>query len=83
MKQIKENRDSVMIRIRLKKDETGKIVLEENNYIPFYTYTNCMKSNWAPVALSNRYNIRVLKKNKEIIRNRIAEYVGDKISMLK
>lgn len=75
MKQVEENRDSIVVRVVLKRDETGSVVLAENDYIPCYTYRHAGASNWAPVALSERYNKSVLKQNKMLkrIRNAIGE----------
>lgn len=82
MKQVTGNRDSVMMRIRLQKDEKGNVTLVENNYIPFYAYTSCENSNWAPVAVSNQFNANVKKKNRKKIYNRIVDAMGDKIQQL-
>ena len=83
MKQVKGNRDSVIMRIRLKKDEQGKVQLVENNYIPCYTYTTCGNSSWAPVSVNLNMNMNAIRKNRKSIRARIVETVGDKIKPYK
>ena len=82
MKQITGNRDSVIMRIRLKRDEKGKVVLARNNYIPCYTYTTKENSSWAPVCVSKKFNTEVPKSGTLKIRTRIAEAIGDKLKKM-
>ena len=82
MNQVTGNRDSVILRIRLQKDETGKITLAENHYIPCYTYTKRENSNWAPVALSKNFNTSVKKKDRKSSYERIVACMGNDIQPL-
>ena len=82
MNQVKGNRDSVILRIRLQRNKDGKVVLAENNYIPCYTYTKLENSNWAPVALSKQFNTSVKKKNRKSSFERIISAMGDQIQPL-
>ena len=82
MNQIPGNRDSVMIRIRLKKNEDGKIILEENNYIPFHTFKELNGCYLAPLSVGKKYNLEVKTPGKSKYYNRIREAVGDKIKAL-
>ena len=82
MQQVEGNRDSVIMRLRLKRDPEGKVVLAENGYIPCYTFTKCGKSNWAPVAVSEKFNVGVKQKEKKKARDRIAKAVGKKLTAL-
>ena len=79
MNQVTGNRDSVIIRIRLKRDEAGNVILAENNYIPCYTYTDCEGNRWAPVAVSTTLNVDVPKKGRGKIYDRIVATMGPKI----
>ena len=82
MNQVKGNRDSVILRIRLQKDALGNVVLAENNYIPCYTYTQFENSNWAPVALSKQFHANLKKKNQKSSLGRIVSTMGDQIQPL-
>ncbi len=79
MNQIPGNRDSVMIRICLKKGLFGKIKLVENNYIPYHTYKEVDGCNWPPVALSQVYDKEVSVTGRKKFTRRIIEAIGEKI----
>lgn len=82
MNQIPGNRDSIMVRIRLQRDENGKIVLTENGYIPYHTYKLVKKCFLAPMATSKVYDkhLKVMGRNRYY--DRISAAVGDKIQAL-
>ncbi len=82
MKQIIENRDSVVVRIRLKKDENGRVWLEENGYIPCYTFNQCKESRWAPVSVGKRYHTGLKKKTTPVSYERTVKTIGDKIDAI-
>lgn len=82
MNQVEGNRDSIVIRLRLKRQADGSIKLCDNNYIPSYAYRRCGMSNWSPVAISNAYNGGALKLNKKKILSRITNVIGDKVDMI-
>lgn len=79
MNQVPGNRDSLIMRIRLKRTKNGSIELIENNYIPCYTYTECEGGHWTPVAMGKKLNSKVKKKNRKALHDRIVNAVGNKI----
>ena len=82
MNQIPGNRESALIRIRLKRDAAGNIVLVENNYIPYHTYKAVNGCILAPVALSQQYDMDVKKASRTKFYNRVVKAIGDKVSPL-
>lgn len=82
MNQIPGNRDSVMVRIRLNKNEDGKVVLTENGYIPYHTYKLVENCFLAPMAASKVYDkhLKVMGRNRYY--NRISTAIGEKIKAL-
>ena len=82
MNQIPGNRDSVMVRIRLKKDKEGKVTLAENAYIPYHTYKEKDGCHWAPQATSMTYDQNIKVSGRKKYYTRISTAVGDKIKAL-
>ena len=82
MNQIPGNRDSVMVRIHLKKQEDGSIILTENNYIPFHTFKEYKGCNWTPLPVGGKYGKLLKVSGKDRFRVRIIEAIGDKITAL-
>lgn len=82
MNQIEGNRDSVIMRIRLKRDQHGRVYLAENNYIPCHTYINCHGKPWAPVSVSENFNVGVKKEARKKFYDNIAAAIGDQIEAL-
>lgn len=82
MNQIPGNRDSVMVRIRLKKDKDGKVTLAENAYIPYHTYKEKDGCHWAPQATSMTYDQNIKVSGRKKYYTRISTAVGDKIKAL-
>ena len=76
---VEGNRDSVLMRIRLKKDETGRVYLAENHYIPCHTYMKRDGHPWTPVAVSERFNVDVKKDSRKKFYRKIVKTVGKKI----
>lgn len=81
MNQIPENRDSVIVRIRLTKDENG-IKLVENGYHPCHTFKNCRGNNWTPMVLQGEFGTNFKNKYKQDFIKRIKETIGDQVSAL-
>ncbi|MCD7744605.1 MAG: CapA family protein [Lachnospiraceae bacterium] len=77
--QIAGNRDSVILRIRLSRNEDGTIALTENTYIPCYNYTNYQDHNYPVIPLNPDLNGGIEPKKMGKFRTRIAEAVGNKI----
>lgn len=80
MKGLKKNRDSVVARIRLKKNEEGKVVLEENNYIPYHTYKNQDGCYLVPMTTRKEFAQGILPTSYKKCNIRINEAVGKKIT---
>lgn len=81
MNQVQGNRESVLVRICLRRDAFGKVRLMNNHYIPCHTYRNIGKSNWAPVAVSDAYNTSLNKIRKHEFYSYITSTIGSKISI--
>lgn len=76
MDQIPGNRDSLMVRIVLERDGTGRAVLKENGYVPFSCYSKLDGKRWAPVCVSNAYHSEYLRPNRATFEKRIEKAVG-------
>lgn len=83
MKQVDENRDSIIVKIRLKRNIFGKVVLAENTYIPCRTYTRVKESHYAPLALSPSLNkgLKSIKYQQEF-HDRIVCTIGDDVEVM-
>lgn len=81
MKGLKENRDSVVVRIRLKRNEEAQVVLEENNYIPYHTYKNQDGCYLVPMTTRKEFAQGVLPTSRKKCNARIDAAVGKKISV--
>ena len=79
MNQIPGNRDSVMARICLRKENDNSVKLVENAYIPFFTYNEVEGCRWTPIALTNNINKGIKKRNCQDYLSRIQEAIGEKI----
>ena len=82
MNQIPGNRESIIVRIKLKKETaTGTVTLEENTYIPCYTYDECKGMLWAPIALYD--NNPDVDNSMQLAQHRasIAQTLGDKAQL--
>ncbi len=82
MRQIPENPDSVIVRIRLQRNADGKVILAENNYIPCHTYLKRNGHRWAPVAVCNSFNKLVRKPKQTEFYDRIIGIIGNKIESM-
>ncbi len=80
MNQIPGNRDSVIVRIRLKK-ENDNVVLEENGYIPFYTYSKLNDSYLPPVSLIRNHHEGIVRKGRKNKIERISAAIGNDVDM--
>lgn len=74
--QIAGNRDSIILRIRLKRNEAGEIELVENGYIPCYTYTEYNGMDYVTMPLDPAWNGGIELKKYEKFHSRIEEEVG-------
>lgn len=82
--QITGNRDSAILRIRLKRAEDGSIVLKDNKYIACYTYTKYKGKYYITLPLRSSLNggekldnyAEAHKRIVSAIGNEIEEYVG-------
>lgn len=82
MNQVEGNRDSIIVRIHLRRDELGKIQMIENDYIPCHTYTTIGDYHLVPVCVSERYNTGVQKASREKHYNYLLNVVGEKVNPL-
>jgi hypothetical protein len=78
--QIAGNRDSVLMRIHLTRDEDGTVKLVENNYIPFYTYTSLNKVGYVTVPLNSTLNGGLSLYRGTKFYQRIVSEIGSKIT---
>lgn len=78
--QIEGNRDSVILRIRLKRNEQGKVVLAENSYIPCYTKTKYDGKYFYTIPLDQSAKDSGALNNFEEIHDRIVSAVGEEIA---
>lgn len=78
--QVAGNLDSVLLRIKLEKQEDGSVMLTENGYISVYNYKEYNESNYVTVPISAAMNGGYELEEEYEIRERIADAIGDKIS---
>ncbi len=71
--QITGNRDSAILRIRLKRAKDGSIRLAQNNYIPCYTYTKLRGNNYVTVEVKSKTSATA-KRIQTAIGNKIKRY---------
>lgn len=81
MRQVEGNRDSLIIRIELKRSRDGNIKLTKNEYIPCYCYNNCEGACWATVPLVEGYNTSKRRNRQSLLRTK--EALGGKASSVK
>lgn len=78
--QIDGNRDSVILRIRLVRNEAGEVELAENAYIPCYTYTEYKEMDYVVMPLDPSLNGGIELKKYEKFHSRIQEEIGEGLS---
>ena len=79
--QVPGNRDGVVFRIRLHKEEDGTIKLVENNYIPTFTYTEYKGKNYVTMPICETFNDKLDEcPGYKEYRERIKKVLGDKIT---
>ena len=78
--QMAGNRDSVIMRLELTKDEDGVVELTDHSYIPCYTYTHYEGAHYVTIPMNKKLNggLTGLYKYKKI-RRRIKNAIGDEI----
>lgn len=82
--QIQGNRDSVLMCIKLHRNENGEVELCHSGYIPFYIYTSYGKKPYVTMPMDPDWNgglDDLYKQDK--IRSRIAEEVGEDAELFK
>ncbi len=79
IEQIPGNRDSVILRISLERDENGNVVLKDNSYIPCYTLTEYEGMDFYTIMVSPELNGGVELDSFERIRQRISQSVGTEL----
>lgn len=78
--QIDGNRDSVILRIRLQRDEQGNVVLAENSYISCFTKTKYNGKYYYTIPLDPALNGGEELSDYDEIHDRIVAAVGTEIS---
>ena len=79
MNQITGNRDSVMVKIMLQKNKDGKVVLGENTYIPFFTFSRFEGCYLAPVSVCEKHHNGIERYRRKAKYDRIRKLIGNKI----
>lgn len=75
--QIPGNRDSIIVRIRLKRNADAQVELVENGYIPCYTKTKFQGKHYVTLPLNTEFtNEEKLIKQHDKFRTRIEKEVG-------
>ncbi len=84
LNQIEGNRDTLIMRLKLIKNKSGKIEIAENNYIPVYIYTKYKGKPYVSIPLNPDVNgnLTDLYNQKEFA-ERIAKEAGGKIKEYK
>lgn len=82
MNQIPGNRDSIMVRIRLKRNQQGQVILAENNYIPYHTFKEKDGCYLVPLATSKKFDKHIKVPGRSKYFDRIKDVVGSKVEAL-
>ena len=83
MNQVPGNRESLIVRIKLRKDESGRVILAENDYLPCNTFTTLEGCHWAPVSLTDTPDADIGEKGRCSIVQNISELIGFESSSVK
>ncbi|MBQ3904078.1 MAG: CapA family protein [Eubacterium sp.] len=84
LNQIEGNRDTLIMRLKLIKNNGGKIEIAENNYIPVYIYTKYKGKPYVSIPLNPDINGNITDLyNQMEFAERIAEEAGGKIKEYK
>ena len=74
-------RDSVLMRLVLKRNEKGKVVLADNTYIPCHIFGQIGDVSYTVVPLTRELSPGLDLDSRDQILQRIRESIGDKISV--
>ncbi|MGX8688222.1 MAG: CapA family protein, partial [bacterium] len=74
-------RDSVLMRLVLKRNEKGKVVLSDNTYIPCHIFGQIGGVSYTVVPVTKELSPELDLDSRDQILQRIRESIGDKISM--
>lgn len=78
MAEMNANRDTVILRIELKRN-SGKVYLENSNYIPCYIVTKYKDSFYTTMPTQSKFNNGIENKFLLDAEKRISEVMGEKI----
>ncbi len=79
--QVKGNRDTLIMRVKLKRDENGSVIIAENNYIPVYIYSEYHGKPFVSMPLQPSFNGGLTDlSNREAFIKRIKTEVGEAIT---
>lgn len=76
------SKDTVILRIELKRDASGAVKLKKQGYIPCRVFTTFRGKSYVVIPLTEPYNRGVVSKYIAPAYSRIARVVGDKIEAL-
>ncbi|MBR7044689.1 MAG: CapA family protein [Lachnospiraceae bacterium] len=73
-------RDSVLMRLALKRNGEGKVVLEEDTYIPCHIFRQMGEASYAVVPLTKELSPDLDSETRDQLLKRIGESIGSEIS---
>ena len=76
-------RDSLLMRLVLKREKDGKVVLSDNSYIPCHIYSNLLGAPYAAVPMISELSPGLKLESRERILKRIVESVGKDIKVYR
>ena len=74
-------RNSVLMRLCLRREEDGRVVLAENNYIPCHTYTELEGASYAVVPMTKALCPEPDLEGREEILEAIGAAIGDQVQI--
>ncbi len=79
MDQVPGNRDSVIIRLELDKNDDGQVMMEDQSYIPVFTCKKLNGAKWVNVPVCEDHHGEINLEDRREIYDRITEWVGEGI----
>ena len=76
-------RDSVLMRLVLKRNDKGEVVLADNTYIPCHVYSTALGDPYAVVPMIKELSPDLNLSSRDRILNRIKESIGKDIKVYK
>ena len=79
LESLEGQRNSVLMRLVLKRNKKGKVVLADNSYIPCHTYTELNGAPYAVVPMTEALSGDLDLEDREPVLEAISEAIGDGI----